>query len=90
MTPIAAIVKDRTGLYFSVPKEIIKETNGYDSFHVSSEVVVSVIMDDPDGLDAKGKKMNAVIHNGNSPHEARVVYCMIFEIGGDALVLLEH
>ena len=53
MTPTAAIVKDRTGLYFSVPKEIIKETNGYDSFHVSSEVVVSV-MDDPDGQSTKG------------------------------------
>jgi len=89
MTPTATIVKDRTGLYFSVPKEIIKETNGYDSFHVSSEVVVAV-MDDMDDMDAKGKKMNAVIHNGDSPHEARVVYCMIFEIGGDALVLLEH
>ena len=89
MTPTAAIVKDRTGLYFSVPKEIIKETNGHDSFHVSSEVVVSVI-DDLDDLDDKGERMNVVIHNGNSLHEVRVVYCMIFEIGGDALVLLEH
>lgn len=89
MTPTAAIVKDRTGLYFSVPKEIIKETNGYDSFHVSSEVVVAV-MDDLDDLDAKGKKMSAVIHNGDSLHEVRAVYCTIFEIGGDALVLLEH
>lgn len=84
MTPTAAIIKDRTGLYFFVPKEIVKKTNGYDSFYVSSEVVMAVMDDLGD------KKMNAVIYNNDSPHEARVVYCMISEIGGDALVLLEH
>lgn len=85
----ACIVKDRTGVYFSVPKEIVKTVNGFDAFHVSSDVVVKH-MDDLDDMDAKGKKMNAVICTDGEAPEIRQVNSFIIEIGGDSLILLER
>ena len=85
----ACIVKDRTGVYFSVPKEIVKTVNGFDAFHVSSDVVVKH-MDDLDDMDAKGKKMNAIVCADGAAPEIRQVNSFIIEIGGDSLILLEH
>ena len=85
----ACIVKDRTGVYFSVPKEIVKIVNGFDAFHVSSDVIMKH-MGDLDDMDAKGKKMNAVICADGEAPKVRQVNSFIIEIGGDALILLEH
>ena len=85
----ACIVKDRTGVYFSVPKEIVKIVNGYDAFNVSSDVVMHH-MDDLDGMDAKGEKMNSIICADGKAPEIRRVDSFIIEVGGDALILLEH
>ena len=85
----ACIVKDRTGIYFSVPKEIVKTVNGYDAFNVSSDVVMHH-MDDLDGFDAKGQKVNAIICADGEAPGVRRVNSFIIEVGGDALILLEH
>ncbi len=85
----ACIVKDRTGVYFSVPKEIVKIVNGFDAFHVSSDVIMKH-MGDLDDMDAKGKKMNAIICADGEAPKVRQVNSFIIEIGGDALILLEH
>jgi len=85
----ACIVKDRTGVYFSVPKEIVKIVNGYDAFNVPSDVVMHH-MDDLDGMDAKGQKVNAIIWADGEAPEVRRVNSLIIEVGGDALILLEH
>lgn len=85
----ACIVKDRTGVYFSVPKEIVKTVNGFDAFHVSSDVVMHH-MDDLNRYDAKGQKISAVICTDGGAPEVRKVGSLVVEIGGDALILLEH
>ena len=85
----ACIVKDRTGIYFSVPREIVKTVNGYDAFNVSSDVVM-YHMDDLDRLDAGGQKVNAIICADGEAPEVRRVNSLIIEIGGDALILLAH
>ena len=85
----ACIVKDRTGIYFSVPREIVKTVNGYDAFNVSSDVVMHH-MDDLDRLDANGQKINAIICSDGEAPEVRRVNSLIIEVGGDALILLEH
>lgn len=85
----ACIVKDRTGVYFSVPKEIVKIVNGYDAFNVSSDVVMHH-MDDLDRFDASNQKINAIIYADGEAPEVRQVNSFIIEIGGDALILLEH
>ena len=85
----ACIVKDRTGIYFSVPREIVKTVNGYDAFNVSSDVVMHH-MDDLDRLDADGQKVNAIICSDGEAPEVRRVNSFIIEVGGDSLILLEH
>lgn len=85
----ACIVKDRTGVYFSVPKEIVKTVNGYDAFNVSSDVVMHH-MDDLDRFDAKGQKVNAIVCADGEAPEVRRVNSFIIEVGGDSLILLEH
>ena len=85
----ACIVKDRTGVYFSVPKEIVKTVNGYDAFNVSSDVVMHHI-DDLNRLDADGQKINAIVCADGEAPEVRRVNSFIIEVGGDALILLEH
>ena len=85
----ACIVKDRTGIYFSVPKEIVRTVNGYDAFNVSSDVVMHH-MDDMNRLDAGGQKVNAIICADGEAPEVRRVNSFIIEVGGDALILLEH
>lgn len=85
----ACIVKDRTGVYFSVPKEIVKTVNGYDAFNVSSDVVMHH-MDDLDRSDAKGQKVNAIVCADGEAPEVRQVRAFIIEVGGDALILLDH
>lgn len=85
----ACIVKDRTGVYFSVPKEIVKTVNGYDAFNVSSDVVMHH-MDDLDRFDASNQKINAIIYADGEAPEVRQVNSFIIEIGGDALILLDH
>lgn len=85
----ACIVKDRTGIYFSVPREIVKTVNGYDAFNVSSDVVMHH-MDDLDRLDANGQKINAIICSDGEAPEVRRVNSFIIEVGGDSLILLEH
>ncbi len=83
----AAIVRDRTGVYATVPKEEIKVVNGYDCFHVPTSMIWD-LLDDIDEMDAKGEKMNVIIHHDDAPQEIRKVYCSVAEIGGDALVML--
>lgn len=85
----ACIVKDRIGTYFPVPKEIVKTVNGYDAFNVSSDVVMHY-MGDLNRLDADGQKINAIICADGEAPEVRRVNSFIIEVGGDALILLDH